>query len=591
MFLLRFFQSSAPSCGLQVQSAQRECNGDANANRLKLQNSPPAPDGALRQLADSDRSQGCGTTQNKAHSAFKWPGHGTWQESLVLTQQAEFPTISGKAFWREFIMATNTQNIDTHGASTDIEERLRLIIDKIPTLVWSKLPDGSLDFFNQRFREYTGLSLEDGLGWGWINAFHPDDRAMEEWRAALAAGRPFEREARLRGTDGKYRWFALRATPVRNDQGVIIKWYGTSTDIDDRKQAETELRQLVDAVPQHIVVLDRDGARLHANQVVLDYHGITLEEFLVVDPSHCFHPQDLETYEHQRQSGIDRGAPWEAEMRLRRKDGQYRWFLMRAKPLRDDQDRVIRWYLSRTDIEDRKQAEHEVQQIVDAVPQHIVVYTADGQRRYPNKVTLDFFGWSTQDFLDDDKIKGILHPDDLPTFFDRKQRGISSAGPFNMEVRILRKDGQYRWFLFLYKPHRNEQGDIVRWYATGTDIEERKQAERELQQETDRLNLLLELTNKLVSKLELRDLLRAVAESVHRIIQCDLVAVFLQDAEAEKLRSFVSVFPKTVGLVQLELGDRAARRPIPIDGTLVGKVFHTGLEWSGSVSDLLQLGL
>ena len=190
MFRLRFFQSSAPSCGLQVQSAQRECNGDANSNRLKLQNSPPAPDGALRQLADSDRSQGCGTTQNKAHTAFKWPGHGTWQESLVLTQQAEFPTISGKAFWREFIMATNTQNFDSPGASTDIEERLRLIIDKIPTLVWSKLPDGSLDFFNQRFREYTGLSLEDGLGWGWINAFHPDDRAMEEWRAALAAGRP-----------------------------------------------------------------------------------------------------------------------------------------------------------------------------------------------------------------------------------------------------------------------------------------------------------------------------------------------------------------------------------------------------------------
>ena len=125
----------------------------------------------------------------------------------------------------------DTHNGAPDGASRPIEERLRFMIDQIPALVWSKLPDGSLDFFNQRFREYTGLSLEDGLGWGWINAFHPDDRRIEEWRAALEAGEPFEKEARLRSTDGKYRWFVLRAIPVKNDQGVITKWYGTSTDI------------------------------------------------------------------------------------------------------------------------------------------------------------------------------------------------------------------------------------------------------------------------------------------------------------------------------------------------------------------------
>src|SRR6202022_222940 len=90
------------------------------------------------------------------------------------------------------------------------EDRLRLVIDTLPALVWSKLPDGSADFLNQRFREYTGLSVEEGLGWGWMrNAFHPEDRAEDEWRVAFAAGVPFEREARLRRADGTYRRFLL----------------------------------------------------------------------------------------------------------------------------------------------------------------------------------------------------------------------------------------------------------------------------------------------------------------------------------------------------------------------------------------------
>src|SRR5713226_150429 len=90
------------------------------------------------------------------------------------------------------------------------EDRLRLVIDTLPAMVWSKSPEGSADFLNQRFREYTGLSLEEGLGWGWLNAFHPEDRAEEEWRAAFAAGEPFEKEARLRRGEGEYRWLLLR---------------------------------------------------------------------------------------------------------------------------------------------------------------------------------------------------------------------------------------------------------------------------------------------------------------------------------------------------------------------------------------------
>jgi PAS domain S-box-containing protein len=127
------------------------------------------------------------------------------------------------------------------------EDRLRLVIDTLPAMVWSKLPDGSADFLNQRFREYTGLSLEDGLGWGWMmNAFHPEDRAEEEWRAAFAAGEPFEREARLRRADGAYRRFLLRAVPLCDELGRVVKWYGTTTDIEDRSRAKEALLEAQD---------------------------------------------------------------------------------------------------------------------------------------------------------------------------------------------------------------------------------------------------------------------------------------------------------------------------------------------------------
>jgi len=123
------------------------------------------------------------------------------------------------------------------------EDRLRLVVDTLPAMVWSKLPDGSADFLNQRFREYTGFTLEQGLGRGWMNAFHPEDRAEEEWRAAFAAGELFEKEARLRRAGGGYRRFLLRAAPLRDERGNVFKWYGTTTDIEDRRRAEEALQE------------------------------------------------------------------------------------------------------------------------------------------------------------------------------------------------------------------------------------------------------------------------------------------------------------------------------------------------------------
>ncbi len=124
------------------------------------------------------------------------------------------------------------------------EARLQAIIDTIPTLAWSTEPDGSAEFLNLRWRNYTGLSTEEAQGWGWQAAIHPEDVGWltDQWRSTMASGKPCELEARLRRYDGQYRWFIFRADPLIDEQGRIVKWYGTNTDIDDRKRAEEALR-------------------------------------------------------------------------------------------------------------------------------------------------------------------------------------------------------------------------------------------------------------------------------------------------------------------------------------------------------------
>jgi PAS domain S-box-containing protein len=125
----------------------------------------------------------------------------------------------------------------------DSEDRYRTIVDAIPAMAWSTLPDGYVEFLNRRCLDYTGLSLGEARGWGWDVAVHPDDldALMDRWRALLASGEAGEMEARVRRHDGEYRWFLFRAEPVRDDHGDVVKWYGANTDIDDRKRAEALL--------------------------------------------------------------------------------------------------------------------------------------------------------------------------------------------------------------------------------------------------------------------------------------------------------------------------------------------------------------
>ena len=243
------------------------------------------------------------------------------------------------------------------------EAQLRNMIDTIPALAWCCLPDGANEFTNKRWFDYTGLSRAETLGQGWHRAFHPDEQAgvLEKLRAILFSGEPGGAEARMRRFDGEYRWFLIRAEPVRDEHGNVVRWFGTSTDIEDLKRAEKEIRDLVDYVPQLIVIREPDGRSIYANRATLDYLGRTFEEFIEPDFDRTvIHPDDWDKLTGTRQWG-SRAVQFELEARMKGKDGLYRWFLYRFNPLRDCDGRVLRWFVTGTEIEALKQAEERVQ--------------------------------------------------------------------------------------------------------------------------------------------------------------------------------------------------------------------------------------
>jgi formate hydrogenlyase transcriptional activator len=196
---------------------------------------------------------------------------------------------------------------------------------------------------------------------------HPEDQ--QAFAASLERGfagtDPWETEARFRRVDDQYRWFLVRVTPLRDPGGRILRWYATGTDIDDRKRAEErikqderQLRTIVDFLPQLLVVADAQSRVIYANRAGLEFTGLTLEE-TVAHPdvwAEIVHPDDLPTVRANIRKFAE-GIVSEAEIRLRRPDGQYRWILTRNAPLPDAEGRVIGWFAAGTDIDDRKHAE------------------------------------------------------------------------------------------------------------------------------------------------------------------------------------------------------------------------------------------
>jgi formate hydrogenlyase transcriptional activator len=382
-----------------------------------------------------------------------------------------------------------------------------------------------------------------------LQRVHPEDRDFVQQIIDQASrdGADVDFEHRFLFPDGTVKHVHVIAHAVEDESGTL-EFVGAVSDVTAAKEAEEkfrqserELQQLVDIVPQHIFVLGPDGSRVYSNRVAREYHGLGPEGHSTYRLAMFVHPDDVESAVAERQRLIARGAPYEMEVRIRGKDGQYRWFLIRGNPLRDEQGRILRWYGTRTDIEDHKRAEEKLRQderelrrITDAIPQAISVLAPDGTILYANAGVLDYTGLSLEDVKADDFRSRLFHPDDLMRFRDERQQALSRGEPVEVELRARRKDGQYRWFLVRYNPLRDDEGSIIRWYVTGIDIEDRKQAEERVQKENLALREEIDHSSMFEEIVGSSAALRKVLAQVTRVAPVDSTVLILGETGTGK---------------------------------------------------------
>jgi len=308
---------------------------------------------------------------------------------------------------------------------------------------------------------------------------------------------------------------------------------------------EQELRRIIDLIPQTILVLNPDGKAIYANRVALEYTGLSLDEVRADNfRDRVFHPEDVQRLREERQRGLSGSVPFENEQRARGKDGKYRWFLIRYNPLIDERGNVVRWYATGTDIEYRKQAEtklrqeeRELRQLIDFLPQHVLVLDKDGTLLQVNKTMLDYKGLTLEEMKGGgtrERINRDVHPDDLERVQKERSAGLSKGVPFETEKRLLGKDGQFRWFLFRYNPVLNEAGDIVRWFATATDVEDRKQAEDRVRNEAIALREQIDRESMFEDIVGSSEALRKVLRQVARVAPSDSTVLILGETGTGK---------------------------------------------------------
>jgi PAS domain S-box-containing protein len=394
--------------------------------------------------------------------------------------------------WANVHLADGT----TIGIGRDITERKRAeresraLIDAIPQQIWSGPPDGTLDYCNERWRSYMGLGLEELRGEGWQSMLHPDDRerVLKAWHESVVNGTPYEQEERHRGADGTYRWFLARGVPLRDANGRIVRWYGTNTDIEDRKQADEELRQAEDRIrailefsPNWIFLKDTEGRYLLVNREIERVFRISQEQIKGKTDSEIFPPEQAAEYRANDLKVLREGLTMEFEEIADLEDGPHT-SIVHKFPLFDTHGNIYATGGVATDITERKRADEQLRRLSGEL-----LRSQDEERR---KIARDLHDSMGQDLVALATMLGQLR-NSIPTA-KRKSRQLLSeskalADKCIRDVRTLS--------YVLHPPVLDEAGlgEAIRDYVDGFTKRSGIQVELDLSPHLGRLARDIEL--------------------------------------------------------------------------------------------------
>ena len=352
------------------------------------------------------------------------------------------------------------ERIDARKRATEAvlasERQSHLIVDTIPGLVAMLTPAGEVEVVNHELVAYCGQTLDAMKQWGTNGTVYSGDlpQMVPVFTRAIVSGEPYDFEARIRRFDGVYRWCQVRGLPLRDTSGHIARWYVLLTDIDERKRAEDTVRAsernlklIIDTIPALAWSARPDGTADFFNQHYLEFVGLSSEQAKGWGWTAAVHPDDMDGLAAVWQRVLISERRGEAEARMRRHDGEYHWFLFRVDPLRNDAGEIVKWYGVNTDIEDRKRAEAELIRAYNSF--------ADAQRlsktgSFITDLVGDDHNWSEEAFrifqfepgskVSVQRIRDIIHPDDLPSFESVIARGMTGEN-VTFAFRILSARG------------------------------------------------------------------------------------------------------------------------------------------------------
>ncbi|TNC05450.1 PAS domain S-box protein [Methylobacterium terricola] len=411
-------------------------------------------------------------------------GERFWAQGETMPLTAEDGTAQG--FLK--ILRDRSQRRAQEAARDADELRFRSLVEVSPQVVWFGDAAGTVTYCNAYWFDYTGLPPGDVSEASWMGAIHPDHRehVRAAWFAAARSGTRFEMEFPLCRADGEYRWFLSRSRPVEDGDGRIRSWIGIALDIHERKRAEGRFQVLTALSPATIWFGDPDGGLSYVNDRWYEYSGQTPEQALPLGWAEAVHPDDRPGLMTSWAEARARGSLYDTEARLRRRDGAYRWFSIRAEPLRDEAGTVLGWLGSNSDVHESRRTEENLRQTqsllrlaAEATSLGIFDYNlATGALTWDAHVRAAF-GLPPDAAVSYATFLAGLHPEDRARADEAVMAALDSAGPgrFDIEYRTIGiADGIERWVAAKGQAIV-EQGCAVRFVGTVQDITARKRAE------------------------------------------------------------------------------------------------------------------